>query len=42
MANDITVEELGLYMAGVKKDIVYPDRLSEPMIEKVEEEQAHE
>ena len=42
MANDITVEELGLYMAGVKKDIVYPDRLSEPMIEEVKEEQAHE
>lgn len=42
MANDITVEELGLYMAGVKKDIVYPDRLSEPMMEEVKEEQAHE
>lgn len=42
MANDITVEELGLYMAGVKKDMVYPDRLSEPMIEEVKEEQAHE
>lgn len=33
MANEITVEELGLYMAGVKKDLVYPDRLSEPMVE---------
>lgn len=42
MANDITVEELGLYMAGVKKDMVYPDRLSEPMMEEVKEEQAHE
>ncbi len=42
MANDITVEELGLYMAGVKKDMVYPDRLSEPMMKEVKEEQAHE
>jgi len=30
MATDIDVEELGLYMAGVKKDIVYPNQLSKP------------
>lgn len=31
MAKDITVEELGLYMAGVKRDTVFPDKLSKPM-----------
>ncbi|MDD3130031.1 MAG: ATP-binding cassette domain-containing protein, partial [Candidatus Izemoplasmatales bacterium] len=30
LTKDIDVEELGLYMAGVKEDIVYPDKLSEP------------
>lgn len=30
MTKDISVEELGLYMAGVKRDIVYADKLSEP------------
>ena len=39
MAKDIDVEELGLYMAGVEKDIVYPDKLSEPRPEKMEEDE---
>jgi simple sugar transport system ATP-binding protein len=30
LAKDIEVEELGLYMAGAKEDVVYPDKLSEP------------
>lgn len=28
LTKDITLEELGLYMAGAKQDIVYPDKLS--------------
>ena len=38
MAKDIDVEELGLYMAGVKEDIVYPDKLSEPKAKNNQEE----
>ena len=38
MAKDIDVEELGLYMAGVKEDIIYPDKLSEPKTENNQEE----
>jgi len=30
LTKDITLEELGLYMAGAKEDIVYPDKLSVP------------
>lgn len=30
LTKDITVDELGLYMAGVKEDIVYLDKLSKP------------
>jgi len=30
LAKDISIEELGLYMAGVKQDIVFPDELSIP------------
>jgi len=40
MAKDISVEELGLYMAGAKEDIVYPDKLSEEV--KTEEEEVVE
>ena len=36
MAKDIKEEELGLYMAGAKEDIVYPDKLSEPKPEEEE------
>jgi simple sugar transport system ATP-binding protein len=38
MAKDITVEELGLYMAGVKRDFVEADQLSKPMNNEVKEE----
>jgi simple sugar transport system ATP-binding protein len=34
LTKDITLDELGLYMAGVKHDIVYPDKLSEPLDKK--------
>lgn len=43
MAKDISIEELGLYMAGVKRDTVYLDRLSEPTVKTNEVEvNAHE
>ncbi|QLY40758.1 ABC transporter ATP-binding protein [Hujiaoplasma nucleasis] len=38
MAKDIDIEELGLYMAGSKKDIVYPDKLSTPQSKKDKKE----
>jgi len=39
LAKDVSVEELGLYMAGAKTDIVYPDKLSEErIVEDLEEE----
>jgi len=42
MAKDIDVEELGLYMAGVKRDIVYPDQLSEPNLTNEVKEEKNE
>jgi hypothetical protein len=42
MAKDIDVEELGLYMAGVKRDIVYPDQLSEPNLTNEVKEEGNE
>lgn len=38
MAKDIDIEELGLYMAGLKKDLVYPDKLSTPQSKKDKKE----
>ncbi|MFA7076022.1 MAG: ABC transporter ATP-binding protein [Candidatus Izemoplasmatales bacterium] len=44
LAKDITVEELGLYMAGVKKDTVFPDKISQPYTpnEETQEEMTNE
>lgn len=42
MAKDITVEELGLYMAGVKRDIVFADKLSKPAKSDLKGGKAHE
>lgn len=42
MAKDISIEELGLYMAGVKRDTVFIDELSKPIPTSVEGDHAHE
>jgi simple sugar transport system ATP-binding protein len=42
MAKDISIEELGLYMAGVKRDMVFSDELSKSTPTSVEGDQTHE
>jgi simple sugar transport system ATP-binding protein len=42
MAKEISIEELGLYMAGVKRDTVFVDDLSKPIPASIEGDQTHE